>query len=57
MLIPDPSNVYQKYPDCLESACRMMMDHYNFMLGLSFNTQFENFFYQEEFNEFKFYDC
>jgi len=56
MLIPDSANVYQKHPDSLERVCRTMMDHYNFMLGLPFNTQFENFFYQEEFAEFKFYD-
>ena len=56
MLILDPTNVYQKYPDCLETVCHMMMDHYNFMLGLSINTEIHNFFYQDEFDTFKFYD-
>jgi hypothetical protein len=56
MLILDSANVYQKYPDCLETVCHMMMDHYNFMLGLSINTEIHNFFYQEEFDTFKFYD-
>jgi hypothetical protein len=56
MLILDDNNVYQKYPDCLETVCHMMMDHYNFMLGLSINTEIDNFFYTQEFDDFKFYD-
>lgn len=57
MLILDDNNVYQKYPDCLETVCHMMMDHYNFMLGLSsINTEIDKFFFQEEFDTFKFYD-
>jgi hypothetical protein len=57
MLILDDNNVYQKYHDCLENVCQMMMDHYNFLLGLSsLNTEVDNFFYQEEFDTFKFYD-
>ena len=56
MLILDDNNVYQKYHDCLENVCQMMMDHYNFMLGLSINTEIDNFFYTQEFDDFKFYD-
>ena len=56
MLILDNNNVYQKYPDCLETVCHMMMDHYNFMLGLTINTEIDNFFYTQEFDDFKFYD-
>jgi hypothetical protein len=56
MLILDDNNVYQKYHDCLENVCHMMMDHYNFMLGLSINTEIDNFFYTQEFDDFKFYD-
>jgi len=56
MLILDSANVFQKYPDCLETVCRSLMDHYNFMLGLSINTEIDNFFYQDEFDTFKFYD-
>jgi hypothetical protein len=56
MLILDDNNVYQKYPDCLETVCHMMMDHYNFMLGLTINTEIDNFFYTQEFDDFKFYD-
>ena len=56
MLILDDNNVYQKYPDCLETVCHMMMYHYNFMLSLSINTEIDNFFYTQEFDDFKFYD-
>ena len=56
MLILDYNNVYQKYPDCLETVCHMMMDHYNFMLGLTINTEIDIFFYTQEFDDFKFYD-
>lgn len=56
MLILDSASVYQKYPSCLENTCRSLMEHYNFMLSCSVNTEIDNFFYQEEFDTFKFYD-
>jgi hypothetical protein len=56
MLILDRDNVYQKHYDCLKNVCYLLMDHYNFMLGLPHNTEIDNFFFQEEFDEFKFYD-
>ena len=56
MLILDSEHIYQKYPDCLENVCRSLMEHYNFLLSLPGNTEVDNFFFQEEFDEFKFYD-
>ena len=57
MLILDSQNVYQKHYNCLSNVCHSLMDHYNYMLGLPFNSEIDNFFYQEEFDTFKFYDC
>jgi len=56
MLILDSQNVYQKHYNCLSNVCHSLMDHYNYMLGLPFNSEIDNFFYQEEFDTFKFYD-
>jgi len=40
----------------LEMICMSWMEHYNFMLGLPGNTEVEQFFYKELFNQFKWYD-
>ena len=52
----DSAGLCQKYPSCLESSCRLLMEHYNYMLSCSLNTEVDNFFYQEEFDQYKFYD-
>ena len=57
MLILDSANTYQKHYDYLTNVCHVMMDHYNFMLSLHYNTEVDNLFYQDEFDTFKFYDC
>jgi hypothetical protein len=57
MLTLDSSNVYQNDYQILNMICMSFMEHYNFMLGLSFNTEVENSFFQEEFDQYKLYDC
>jgi hypothetical protein len=56
MLSFDKNYSMQHNFDCLEVVCKTWMGHYNFMLGLISNTETDNFFYQEHFNEFKWYD-
>ena len=56
MLSFDKNYSIQHNFDCLELVCKTWMGHYNFMLGLISNTEIDNFFYQEHFNEFKWYD-
>ncbi len=56
MLSFDNEYIIQKDFDCLEIVCKTWMQHYNFMLTLTSNTEVDNFFYQEHFNEFKWYD-
>lgn len=58
MLILDSANVYQNDYQILDMTCRSFMDHYNFLLGLSsLNTEVDNFFFREEFDQYKLYDC
>ena len=42
--------------DMIEMICKSWMEHYNFLLGLPGNTEVDNFFYQEQFDQFKWYD-
>ncbi len=56
MLKFDSQNLMQKDFDLLEMICTSWMEHYNFMLSLPGNTDIDNFFYQEHFNEVKWYD-
>jgi len=56
MLSFDKDYAMQHDFDCLESVCRTWMEHYNFMLTLISNTEVDNCFYQEHFNEMKWYD-
>jgi hypothetical protein len=42
--------------DMIEFVCKSWMEHYNFMLSLPGNSEVEKFFYQEHFNEYKWYD-
>jgi hypothetical protein len=57
MLTLDSASVYQKDYQILDMICMSFMEHYNFMLGLPFNTEVDNFFFQEEFDQYKLYDC
>jgi hypothetical protein len=58
MLILDSANVCQNDYQILDMICRSFTDHYNFLLGLSsLNTEVDNFFFQEEFDQYKLYDC
>lgn len=56
MLILDKKNLMQKNPDCLEAVCTYWMRYYTYKLSQQENTDVENFFYQEHFNEVKWYD-
>ncbi len=56
MLTFDKHNIMQKNPDVMEFVCTTWMEHYNFMLSIIGNTEVDNFFYQEHFNEVKWYD-
>lgn len=56
MLKYDSSNIMQKDSEFLEMVCKTWMEHYNFMLGLVCNTEIDNYYFQEHFNEFKWYD-
>lgn len=48
--------VTDPHPDYLEDSCKLWMDHFNFLLSLSFNTEEENAWYKEQFNFNKVYD-
>jgi hypothetical protein len=39
-----------------ESSCNMWVDYYNFMLGMFFNTEADNAWYQDQLNANKLYD-
>ena len=56
MLKYDPNNLMQKDFDLLQMICTSWMDHYNFMLSLAGNTEIDNYYYQEHFNQVKWYD-
>jgi hypothetical protein len=56
MLTKDAENYLQKNPEALELICKTWMEHYNFMLGLIGNSEVDTYYYQEHFNEFKWYD-
>jgi uncharacterized protein YaaW (UPF0174 family) len=56
MLILDDLNVFQKmYTDTLEKVCHYLMIHYSEMMSVYPDDEFYEFF-QEEFNQFKYYD-
>lgn len=55
MLTPDKNHLLQKDFEYMEFVCMMWMYHYNFMLSV-YNTETDEFFYQEHFNEYKWYD-
>jgi hypothetical protein len=44
------------YQDWFESYCNSWVDHYNFMLSLSYLTPDEEVWYQDRLNECKIYD-
>ena len=56
MLILDSLNLMQTNPDCLEAVCIYWMKYYTNKLNSKENTEIDNFFYQEHFNEVKWYD-
>ena len=56
MLTYDKDYQMQKDFDYLEMICTSWMEHYNFLMGLSFNTEVEKFFYREHFDQVKWYD-
>lgn len=39
-----------------ESSCSLWAEHYNFLLGLSFNTEADNAWFRDQFNANKLYD-
>jgi hypothetical protein len=53
---------FQNYSVCkpsqewFESSCNLWADHYNFLLGLSFNTEAENVWFKDQLNANKLYD-
>lgn len=56
MLIFDKTGLMQKDFDFLQEVCEIWMKHYNFVISTSSNDSDEEY-YQERFNEFRFYDC
>lgn len=56
MLVLDRFNLMSTNPDCLEAVCVYWMKHYTNKLNLKQNTEIDNLFYQEHFNEVKWYD-
>ena len=55
MLTNDKNHLIQKDFEYMEDVCMLWMSHYNFMLSI-YNTEIDQFFYQEHFNEYKWYD-
>lgn len=53
---------FQDYSICkpsqewFESSCNLWADHYNFMLGISFNSDADNAWYKEQICFNKLYD-
>ena len=53
---------FQDYSVCkpsqewFENSCNLWMQHYTFLLSLSFNTKDEEVWYKEQFNMNKIYD-
>lgn len=53
---------FQDYSICkpsqewFESSCNLWADHYNFMLGISFNSDADNVWYKEQICFNKLYD-
>jgi hypothetical protein len=39
-----------------ENSCNMWADHYNFMLGIPWNTEAENVWFKDQLNANKLYD-
>jgi hypothetical protein len=42
--------------DVKEEICNMMVDHYNFLLGLPWNTESESVILEDQLNCYKCYD-
>lgn len=45
-----PDNVW------FEKSCNTWAEHYNFLLGLPYNTESENAWFRDQFNSNKIYD-
>lgn len=56
MLILDELKLMQTDSNCLEAVCTYWMKYYTYKLNQKENTEIDNFFYQEHFNEVKWYD-
>lgn len=56
MLFFDKTGLIQKDFEYMDQVCRIWMGHYNFMISISSNDS-DKEYYQERFNEFRFYDC
>ena len=55
MLKPDTYGYCQKNFEVLELVCTQGMKHYNNLLN-DVDNEIDEFFYQEHFNEYKWYD-
>lgn len=51
-----PYSVCKPDQDWFEASCNLWADHYNFMLGLSFNSESDNAWYKEQISINKLYD-
>lgn len=49
-------DIKEPWQEWFEHSCMMWADHYNFLLGLSFNTKEDEVWYREHFNMNKIYD-
>jgi hypothetical protein len=56
MLTRDVGNYFQKNPEALELTCGTWMQYYSYMLGLIGDDKIYNYYFQEHFNEVKWYD-
>lgn len=56
MLTYDKDYQMQKDFDYLEMICTSWMEHYNFMMSLSFSSDADKFFDREQFDQVKWYD-
>ena len=52
----DSADLSQTSYECLSDACRYLTTHYNLMLCWPSNDEVDNLFYQEMFDQNKFYD-
>ncbi len=56
-MIRDSSDLCQTSYERLRDTCHYLTIHYNLMLCWTSNDEVDNFWFQEKFDQHKFYDC